>query len=175
VQPMRVAMMSRCSSSRWMRDPIPVYVHLRRAKDLIDRDFAQPLDVPALAHAAHASRAHFVRSFKKAFGETPHRYLLRRRIERAKELLRNTPLSVTEVSLAVGFRSLGSFSTAFRQLVWGIAKRLCAPLAAGCRAADPGLLHAHVHAPVCEHFSRSRNGRHGLASITVQRRKEERP
>jgi AraC-like DNA-binding protein len=100
-----------------MRDPIPVYVHLRRAKDLIDRDYAGPLDVPALAREAHASRAHFVRSFKKAFGETPHRYLLRRRIERAKELLRNTPLSVTEVSLAVGCRSLGSFSTAFRQLV----------------------------------------------------------
>jgi AraC-like DNA-binding protein len=100
-----------------MRDPIPVYVHLRRAKDLIDREFAEALDVPALAREAHASRAHFVRSFKKAFGETPHRYLLRRRIERAKELLRNTPLSVTEVSVAVGFRSLGSFSTAFRQLV----------------------------------------------------------
>jgi AraC-like DNA-binding protein len=100
-----------------MRDPIPVYVHLRRAKDRIDRDFAEPLDVRALAREAHASRAHFVRSFKKAFGETPHQYLLRRRIERAKELLRNTPLSVTEVSLAVGFRSLGSFSTAFRQLV----------------------------------------------------------
>jgi AraC-like DNA-binding protein len=100
-----------------MRDPIPVYVHLRRAKDLIDRDFGEQLDVRALAREAHASRAHFVRSFKKAFGETPHRYLQRRRIERAKELLRNTPLSVTEVSLAVGFRSLGSFSTAFRQLV----------------------------------------------------------
>jgi AraC-like DNA-binding protein len=100
-----------------VRDPIPVYVHLRRAKDLIDRDFAEPLDVPALAREAHASRAHFVRSFKRAFGETPHRYLLRRRIERAKELLRNTPLSVTEASLAVGFRSLGSFSSAFRQLV----------------------------------------------------------
>jgi AraC-like DNA-binding protein len=108
-----------------MRDPIPIYVHLRRAKDLIDRDFAEPLDVPALAREAHASRAHFVRSFKKAFGETPHRYLLRRRIERAKELLRNTPLSVTEVSLAVGFRSLGSFSTAFRQLV-GEAPRVYA-------------------------------------------------
>jgi AraC-like DNA-binding protein len=67
-----------------MRDPIPVYVHLRRAKDLIDRDFAQPLDVPALAHAAHASRAHFVRSFKNAFGETPHAYRLRRRIERPR-------------------------------------------------------------------------------------------
>jgi AraC-like DNA-binding protein len=100
-----------------MRDPIPVYVHLRRAKDLIDRDFAEPLDVPALAREAYASRAHFVRSFKKAFGETPHQYLLRRRIERAKELLRGTPLSVTEVSLAVGFRSLGSFSTAFREVV----------------------------------------------------------
>jgi AraC-like DNA-binding protein len=100
-----------------MRDPVPVYIHLRRARDLIDRDFAETLDVPALAREAHASRAHFVRSFKKAFGETPHKYLLRRRIERAKELLRNTPLSVTEVSLAVGFRSLGSFSTAFRQLV----------------------------------------------------------
>jgi AraC-like DNA-binding protein len=100
-----------------MRDPIPVYVHLRRAKDVIDRDFAKPLDVPAIAREAHASRAHLVRSFKKAFGETPHQYLLLRRIERAKELLRNTPLSVTEVSLAVGFRSLGSFSSAFRQLV----------------------------------------------------------
>jgi Helix-turn-helix domain len=64
-----------------------------------------------------ASRAHFVRSFKKAFGETPHQYLLRRRIERAKELLRNTLFSVTEVSFAVGFRSPGSFSTAFRHLV----------------------------------------------------------
>jgi AraC-like DNA-binding protein len=100
-----------------MRDPIPIYVHLRRAKDLIDREFAEPLDVPALAREAHASRAHFIRSFKNAFGETPHQYLLRRRIERAKELLRNTPLSVTEVSVAVGFRSLGSFSTAFRDLV----------------------------------------------------------
>src|SRR5262245_45445856 len=100
-----------------MRDPIPVYVHLRRAKDLIDRDFARQLDVPALAAEAHASRAHFVRSFKRAFGETPHRYLQRRRIERAKELLRNTGLSVTEVSLAVGFRSLGSFSTVFHRIV----------------------------------------------------------
>jgi AraC-like DNA-binding protein len=100
-----------------MRDSIPIYVHLRRAKDLIDRDYAEPLDVPALAREAHSSRAHFVRSFKKAFGETPHAYVLRRRIERAKELLRNTQLSVTEVSLAVGFRSLGSFSTTFRQVV----------------------------------------------------------
>jgi AraC-like DNA-binding protein len=100
-----------------MGDSIPVYVHLRRAKDLIDRDFARTLDVAAIAREAHQSSAHFSRSFKQAFGETPHRYLLRRRIERAKELLPSTGLSVTEVSLAVGFRSLGSFSTAFRGLV----------------------------------------------------------
>jgi AraC-like DNA-binding protein len=100
-----------------MHDPIPVYIHLLRAKDLIDRRYAQPLDVPGLARAAHASTAHFSRSFKRAFGETPHQYLLKRRIERAKELLRGTELSVTEISLEVGFRSLGSFSTAFRELV----------------------------------------------------------
>ena len=100
-----------------VRETIPVYVHLLRAKDLIDREYARRLDVPALARAAHASTAHFSRSFKRAFGETPHQYLLRRRVERAKELLRGTALSVSEVSLAAGFRSLGSFSTAFRALV----------------------------------------------------------
>ena len=99
-----------------IRDPIPVYVHLRRAKDLIDRDFAKPLDIPALAGKRTRRERHFIRSFKKAFGETPHRYVQQRRIERAKELLRNTPLSVTEVSVGVGFRSLGSFSTARRPL-----------------------------------------------------------
>jgi AraC-like DNA-binding protein len=100
-----------------MRDPIPAYIHLRRAKDLMDREYSRELEVPALAREAHASRAHFVRSFKQAFGETPHEYLRRRRVERAKDLLRSTSLSVTEVSLAVGFRSLGSFSAAFRALV----------------------------------------------------------
>ena len=100
-----------------MPDPIPVYVHLLRAKDRIDRDYASPIDVAALAREAHASVAHFSRSFRRAFGETPHRYLQRRRIERAKELLRNTDRTVTEVSLDVGFRSLGSFSTTFAQLV----------------------------------------------------------
>src|SRR5215211_3694326 len=102
---------------RPMPDPIPVYIHLLRAKDLIDRDYARPLDVPALAREAHASTAHFSRSFKRAFGETPHQYLQRRRIERAKDLFRETDLSVTEVSLDVGFRSLGSFSSAFREVV----------------------------------------------------------
>src|SRR5215208_6580139 len=104
-------------ASSWMPDAIPVYIHLLRSKDLIDREYARQLDVPALAREAHASTAHFSRSFKRAFGETPHQYLLRRRIERAKELLRGTDLSVTEVSLEVGFQSLGSFSTGFRKLV----------------------------------------------------------
>ena len=104
-------------TSRRRTDPVPAYVHLLRAKDLIDRAYGDPLDIPALASVAFASPKHFIRSFRGAFGETPHQYLLRRRIERAKELLRETDASVTEISLEVGFRSLGSFSTAFRALV----------------------------------------------------------
>jgi AraC-like DNA-binding protein len=126
-----------------MPGAIPVYLHLLRAKDLIDRDYASPLDVAAFARAAHASPAHFSRSFKRAFGETPGRYLQRRRIERAQELFRGTDLTVTEVSLEVGFRSLGSFSSAFHARA---AERLRATLAARRRSADPGVLHADVHA-----------------------------
>src|SRR5215216_2947533 len=99
-----------------MTDSVPVYIHLLRAKDLIDRRYAQELDVQTLARAAHASPAHFSRSFKGAFGETPHKYLQRRRIERAMELLRETDLMVTTISLEVGFRSLGSFSSTFKEL-----------------------------------------------------------
>ena len=83
----------------------------------MDRAYASPLDVPALARSAHVSESHFSRSFKAAFGETPHRYLLTRRIERAKAMLRDGEQSVTEVCLAVGFSSLGSFSTTFTRLV----------------------------------------------------------
>ncbi|HKH13170.1 MAG TPA: AraC family transcriptional regulator [Solirubrobacterales bacterium] len=100
-----------------MPDPIPTYVHLLRAKDLMDRNYDQELDVQTLARAAHASPAHFSRSFKRAFGETPHKYLQRRRIERAKELLRETDLMVTAISIEVGYQSLGSFSSAFSELV----------------------------------------------------------
>jgi transcriptional regulator GlxA family with amidase domain len=98
------------------RDPIPAYVHLLRAKDLMDRAYGEPLDVPALAREAYVSEAHFIRSFRGAFGETPHRYLQRRRVERAKELLRATDESVTVISLRVGFQSLGTFSRTFRAL-----------------------------------------------------------
>jgi transcriptional regulator GlxA family with amidase domain len=92
-------------------------VRLRRARDLMDRDYAKPLDVPALAHAALMSPGHFSRSFRAAFGETPYSYLMTRRIERAKALLRRGDLTVTEVCFAVGASSLGSFSSRFTELV----------------------------------------------------------
>ena len=90
---------------------------LRRARDLIDRDYAEPLDLDAMAREAGYSRFHFARAFAAAYGETPRAYLTRRRIERAKTLLRTANLSVTEVCFLVGFSSHGSFSTRFRELV----------------------------------------------------------
>jgi transcriptional regulator GlxA family with amidase domain len=92
-------------------------VRLRQARDTMDRDYAQPLDVPALARVALMSSGHFSRSFRAAYGETPHSYLMTRRIERAKALLRRGDLSVTEVCFEVGCTSLGSFSTRFTELV----------------------------------------------------------
>jgi AraC-like DNA-binding protein len=91
--------------------------HLRRARDLIDLRFAEPLDLGDLAAAAGFSRYHFARSFKEAFGETPGAYLSRRRVERAKDLLRSANLTVTEICMVVGFSSLGSFSSRFTELV----------------------------------------------------------
>ncbi|HET7054326.1 MAG TPA: helix-turn-helix transcriptional regulator [Solirubrobacterales bacterium] len=91
--------------------------HLRRARDLIDREYARPLEVAALARAALMSTAHFSRQFRATYGETPYAYLMTRRIERAKALLRRGDLSVTEVCMAVGCTSLGSFSTRFTRLV----------------------------------------------------------
>ncbi|XIE81889.1 helix-turn-helix transcriptional regulator [Streptomyces sp. SBR177] len=84
---------------------------------MMDRDYAEPLDVPALARAALMSAGHFQRSFRAAYGETPYSYLMTRRVERAKALLRRGDLSVTEVCFAVGCTSLGSFSTRFTELV----------------------------------------------------------
>ncbi len=90
---------------------------LRRSRDLIDREYAEPLDLDAMAGEAGYSRFHFARAFAAAYGETPRTYLTRRRIERAKTLLRTANLSVTEICFLVGFSSLGSFSARFRQLV----------------------------------------------------------
>ena len=90
--------------------------HLRRARDLMDREYAEPLDVPAMARAALMSAAHFSRKFRAAYGETPYAYLMTRRIERAKALLRQG-LSVTDACFAVGCTSLGSFSSRFTEIV----------------------------------------------------------
>jgi AraC-like DNA-binding protein len=90
---------------------------LRQTRDRMDREYAQPLDVPALARTAAMSPAHFSRRFRAAYSETPYSYLMTRRIERAKALLRNTDMSVTEVCFAIGCTSLGSFSTRFNELV----------------------------------------------------------
>jgi AraC-like DNA-binding protein len=87
-----------------------------RARDLADRRYAEPLDVPELARAARLSPAHFSREFARAFGETPHRYLLTRRLERAAALLRTTDRSVADICMTVGLRSVGSFTTSFGRL-----------------------------------------------------------
>jgi len=88
-----------------------------RARDAMDRTYAQALDIHALAGVAHVSPAHFIRTFRATFGETPHRYLQRRRVERAMFLLRETERSITDVCLDVGFASLGTFSRTFREIV----------------------------------------------------------
>jgi AraC-like DNA-binding protein len=90
---------------------------LLRARDAMDRDYAKPLDVPSLARIAFVSEAHFIRTFRATFGETPHRYLQRRRVERSMFLLRETDRRITEICLDVGFTSLGTFSRTFREIV----------------------------------------------------------
>jgi AraC-like DNA-binding protein len=111
----------------------PAARHLLRAKDLADARYHDPLDVPALARVAHLSPAHFSREFRRAFGETPHQYLVTRRLERAAALLRNTDRSIVEICLAVGLRSVGSFTTSFGR-AYGLsptAYRAAHPAAAG--------------------------------------------
>ena len=105
---------------------------LRRVRDRIDREYAQPLDVEALARGVHMSAGHLSREFKQAYGESPYSYLMTRRIERAMAMLRNSPMSVTDICFAVGCSSLGTFSTRFNELV-GMSpsafRRLDAPTA----------------------------------------------
>jgi AraC-like DNA-binding protein len=97
-------------------DEIATLTHLRRARDLMDREYAKPLDVPTMAAHAYMSPAHFSRQFKAAYGETPYGYLMTRRIERAMALLREG-VSVTDACMAVGCTSLGSFSSRFAEVV----------------------------------------------------------
>jgi AraC-like DNA-binding protein len=95
----------------------PLARHLLRARDLVDSRYAEPLDLQELARAAHVSPRHFSRSFRRTFGETPYQYLLTRRLERARHLLRTSELRVSEICFAVGFTSVGSFTTTFRRHV----------------------------------------------------------
>jgi AraC-like DNA-binding protein len=99
------------------RDVEDLNRRLLRARDAMDRAYAEPLDVRSVAAVAHVSEAHFIRSFRAVFGETPHRYLQRRRVERSMFLLRETDRNVTEICLDVGFTSLGTFSRTFREIV----------------------------------------------------------
>ncbi|PZR52800.1 AraC family transcriptional regulator [Xylanimonas oleitrophica] len=111
-------------------------VRLRRVRDRIDRDHAQPLDVEALARGAHMSSGHLSREFRRVYGESPYSYLMTRRVERAMTLLRRGDLTVTEVCFAVGFSSLGTFSTRFTELV-GVAPSVYRRTAAGTTAGVP--------------------------------------
>jgi AraC-like DNA-binding protein len=123
--------------------------HLLRAKDVIDVRYREPLDVRALARAAHLSPAHFSREFRRAFGETPHQYLLTRRLERAAALLRNTDHRVSDICFAVGLRSVGSFTTTFGR-IFGLS-----PTA--YRTAHPPIERARVPTCVLQAYARPRS------------------
>jgi len=120
---------------------------LRKVKDRIDRDYAQPLDVEALAHGVHMSAGHLSREFKKAYGEAPYSYLMTRRIERAMTLLRRGDQSVTDVCFAVGCQSLGTFSTRFTELV-GVPPSVYRQQAADAVAGIPSCVVKQVTRPI---------------------------
>jgi AraC-like DNA-binding protein len=113
---------------------------LLRARDAMDRFYADALDIEALADSVHLSRAHFIRSFKETFGETPHRYLQRRRLERAMALLRETDRPVTDICFDVGFTSLGTFSRTFHEIVGSSPRAYRKQEQAASRAAGRALV-----------------------------------
>jgi AraC-like DNA-binding protein len=125
---------------------LPSTRHLLRAKDLIDARYRDPLDVPTLAAAAHLSPAHFTREFRRVFGETPHQYLLTRRLERAASMLRNTDHSVADICFEVGLASVGSFTTSFRR-VYGMTPT-------EYRAAHPPIARARIPTCVLQAYAR---------------------
>jgi transcriptional regulator GlxA family with amidase domain len=120
---------------------------LRRVRDRMDREYAQPLDVEALARDAHMSAGHFSREFRRAYGESPYGYLMTRRVERAMALLRGSDLSVTEVCFEVGCSSLGTFSTRFTELV-GVPPSVYRRQAAGAMAGIPPCVAKQVTRPI---------------------------
>jgi AraC-like DNA-binding protein len=127
---------------------------LRRVRDRMDRDYAQPLDVEALARGAHMSAGHLSREFKRAYGESPYGYLMTRRIERAMALLRRGDLSVTDVCFTVGCSSLGTFSTRFTELV-GLSPSAYRRNEAGETAGMPSCVEKQVSRPVRNREARS--------------------
>ncbi|MGV1007871.1 MAG: helix-turn-helix transcriptional regulator [Dermatophilaceae bacterium] len=136
-----------------MRSASPAAQHLRdlarlrRVRDRIDREYAQPLDVEALARGANMSAGHLSREFRLAYGESPYGYLMTRRIERAKALLRRGDMSVTEVCFAVGSSSLGTFSTRFTELV-GMPPSTYRRLASGETVGMPSCVAKRVTKPI---------------------------
>jgi transcriptional regulator GlxA family with amidase domain len=120
---------------------------LRRVRDRMDREYAQPLDVEALARDAHMSAGHFSREFRRAYGESPYSYLMTRRVERAMALLRGSELSVTEVCFEVGCSSLGTFSTRFTELV-GVPPSVYRRQAAGAMDGIPPCVVKQVTRPI---------------------------
>ena len=138
-----VRVTSRPPEAQHLRD----LARLRRVRDRIDRDYAQPLDVEALARGAHMSAGHLSREFRRAYGESPYSYLMTRRIERAMALLRRGDLSVTEVCFAVGCSSLGTFSTRFTELA-GMPPSAYRREAASAAAGLPACVAKQVTRPV---------------------------
>jgi transcriptional regulator GlxA family with amidase domain len=138
-----VQVTSRPAAAEHLRD----LARLRRVRDRIDREYAQPLDVEALARGVHMSAGHLSREFKLAYGESPYGYLMTRRIERAMALLRRSDLSVTDVCFAVGCSSLGTFSTRFTELV-GVPPSTYRRHAARATAGMPSCVAKQVTRPV---------------------------
>ena len=141
---------SRPTAAQHLRD----LARLRRVRDRIDREYAKPLDVEALARGAHMSAGHFSRQFRRAYGESPYGYLMTRRIERAMALLRRGDLSVTEVCFAVGCSSLGTFSTRFTELV-GVPPSTYRRQAAHATAGMPSCVAKQVTRPIRNREARS--------------------
>src|ERR687889_486100 len=147
---MIVQMTGRATAAEELRD----LVRLRRVRDRIDREYARPLDVEALARGAHMSAGHLSREFKRVYGESPYSYLMTRRIERAKALLRRGDLSVTEICFAVGCSSLGTFSTRFTELV-GVPPSVYRRDAASEAAGMPPCVAKQVTRPIRNREARS--------------------
>ncbi len=143
-------MTSKTGTAQHLRD----LARLRRARDRIDREYAQPLDVEALARGEHMSAGHFSREFRLAYGESPYGYLMTRRIERAMALLRRGDLSVTEVCFAVGCSSLGTFSSRFSELV-GMPPSSYRHQAASATAGMPSCVAKQVTRPIRNREARS--------------------